>query len=76
MNISEPEERSLQPAESDGPFLRKHRKAAGVTMTAVAAEAGLSISYLSLIETGKKHPPLDTVVRIANAIAVASRRAA
>lgn len=76
MSENNSEVQNLRSEEADGVFLRKHRIAAGVTMTAVAAAAGYSTGYLSLIETGKKQPPLDTVVRIANAIAAASRSAA
>lgn len=66
----------LEQVETDGYFLRRHRQLAGLTMTAVAAQAGFSVAYLSQIESGKKSPSVATIAKIAEAIAEAKRGAA
>jgi transcriptional regulator with XRE-family HTH domain len=40
--------------EIDGPKLRRLRKAAGLTVTELAARIGISISYLAAIERGTR----------------------
>ncbi|TEA74135.1 helix-turn-helix domain-containing protein [Allopusillimonas ginsengisoli] len=51
-----------------GAKLRSHRKAAGLTLTELAARVDLDKGYLSRIENGKKVPPLATLSRLANAL--------
>ncbi len=36
----------------------------------VAADAGLSLVYVNMLERGKRHPSLDTVFAIADALSV------
>lgn len=48
---------------SFGAFIREHRNARGLTLTAVAAEVGLSVAYLSRIERDRENPPRDELVR-------------
>lgn len=52
-----------------GPSLRVLRETAGMTQIEVAALAGSSASYLSLVETGKKIPSLALVAKVAAVIA-------
>lgn len=51
-----------------GPRIRARRALLRVTLDALAQRTGLSKSYLSRIENGKKTPPLDTLARIARAL--------
>ena len=45
--------------------LRNLRHARGFTLTEVAARSGLSVSYLSEIEKGKKYPKPDKLIKLA-----------
>lgn len=72
MQPEEPAVSELTRRPPDGPFLRHHRELAGLSLTAVALQAGISKGYLSKIETGKTTPPLSLVIGIADAIAEAS----
>jgi transcriptional regulator with XRE-family HTH domain len=55
-----PEER---PADEFGALLKKERSRAGLVQAELAARAGLTSAYVSLLESGKKPPPSDPVVR-------------
>ena len=46
----------MQQPDADGPLLRRAREAAGLTRTALARAAGLSVSHVSLIEGGRRRP--------------------
>jgi len=46
------------------------RQARGVAMTDLAQRAGVSVAYLSLIESGKREPSLDVAKRISSALNV------
>lgn len=48
-----------------GARLRRFRKARGRTLAEVAAETGLSVSFLSDIERGRTNPSLDTLGKLA-----------
>lgn len=41
-----------------------------LSQEALAAKAGLSVSYISMLERGQRTPPLDTLESIAKALAV------
>lgn len=64
--------------ETDGTdvALRLLREAAGLTVRALAAEAGVSPSYLSRVETGDVEPTDKWVRIITSAIGRRARRAA
>jgi len=53
-----------------GPRLRRLRQNRGLTLVAVAALTGLSISALSRIETGHRQPTLDALIPLARAYEV------
>ncbi len=40
----------------------------GLTQRELALKAGISVSYLSLIERGKRNPNISTLIKIANAL--------
>ena len=48
--------------------LRRLRHASGKTLRELAAESGLSISYLSEIEKGKKYPKPEKMMALANTL--------
>lgn len=53
-----------------GVKLRSLRQSQGLGLKEVAARAGLSVSYLSEIEKGKKYPKPDKLVDLAHALGV------
>jgi len=53
-----------------GYAIRVLRQARDLTSAALAAKAGISPTYLSLIETGDRTPPKDTLQKIALAMGV------
>jgi transcriptional regulator with XRE-family HTH domain len=54
-----------------GPRLRTLRRDRGLTLEAVAADTGLSVSTLSRLEAGKRRPTLDLLIPLARAHRVA-----
>ncbi len=54
-----------------GPRLRRLRRSRGLTLAEVAADAGLSVSLLSRLETGRRQPTLDALLPLARAFGVA-----
>ncbi|MFF4343092.1 helix-turn-helix domain-containing protein [Kitasatospora sp. NPDC001540] len=48
-----------------GPRLRAARERRGVTLTAVGRATGISVSTLSRIETGRRRPTLEVLLRLA-----------
>jgi transcriptional regulator with XRE-family HTH domain len=50
-----------------GPRLRRLRERRGVTLTALAAETGISKSTLSRLETGQRKPSLELLLPLAEA---------
>lgn len=51
--------------------LRELRERAGLTQTALAKRARLSIVYVSLLESGKrKNPSMDVILRLAESLGV------
>lgn len=52
-----------------GPTIKRCRQVRGMTLASVAASAGVSVSYLSLLERGERTDPgLETVEAIAEAL--------
>jgi transcriptional regulator with XRE-family HTH domain len=51
-----------------GGRLRKLRQDRGLTLTALSQECGVSVSYLSAVETGINHPSLHTLAAITEAL--------
>jgi transcriptional regulator with XRE-family HTH domain len=51
-----------------GMKIRQARLEAGLTLTELAATAGLSASYLTEIEKGRKYPRSDKILRMAEAL--------
>ena len=41
-----------------------------MTQDAIAVKAGVSVSYISMLERGQRSPPLDTLERIAKVLKV------
>jgi transcriptional regulator with XRE-family HTH domain len=50
--------------------LKNERMRRKLSQEALAAKAGLSVSYISMLERGQRTPPLDTLESIAKALAV------
>jgi len=53
-----------------GVRLKKRRLEAGLTLAALADEAGFGKAYLSRIENGKKVPPIGSLARIASVLGI------
>lgn len=53
-----------------GRAIRWFRQRQGISQGDVASRADCSVSYLSLLENGKRDPTLSTVTRIAGALQV------
>ncbi|MGW3207728.1 helix-turn-helix domain-containing protein [Streptomyces sp. NPDC001135] len=54
-----------------GPRLRRLRRERGLTLEALAATTGISVSTLSRVESGKRRPTLDLLIPLARAHRVA-----
>src|SRR5690348_5306293 len=54
-----------------GPRLRSLRRARGLTLEAVSADTGITVSTLSRLESGKRRPTLDLLIPLARAHRVA-----
>ncbi|WP_426503827.1 helix-turn-helix domain-containing protein [Dactylosporangium sp. McL0621] len=53
--------------EDVGPRLRRLREQRGVTLTALSADTGISVSTLSRLESGGRRPTLELLVPLARA---------
>lgn len=51
-----------------GDRLRSLRKAKGLALKAVSAQAGISLPFLSEVERGQKLPTLNVLVKLATAL--------
>ncbi len=51
--------------------LSAHRRRRNLTQAAFASIAGVSVSYVSMLERGLRSPPLETVETLAHALGVA-----
>lgn len=56
--------------KSVGSRVKNERKSAGLTIEELAHRAGISASFLSYVETGNKKCSLETVRKLAAALAV------
>lgn len=54
-----------------GLVLRKHRERAALSQEALAHASDVHRTYVSLIERGIRHPTLDVVFRLAEALQMA-----
>lgn len=62
-----------QPVASEPVFaeeLRTLRTNAGITQEEVAARAGVSREYVSMLEAGKNTPTIDVFIRLCRAVGV------
>lgn len=50
--------------------LLKKRVRAGLSQEALAVKAGISVSYVSMLERAARTPPLDTIEALAGALKV------
>jgi len=50
--------------------LKSERLRRRLSQEALAHKAGLSVSYISMLERGQRAPPLDTLESLARALAV------
>ncbi len=50
--------------------LKNERLRKKLSQEALAAKAGLSVSYISMLERGQRAPPLDTLESLAKALSV------
>jgi len=57
-----------------GERIRVHRKHRKFSQQGLAAELGLSLAYISLIECGRRNPPYSRVVAIARALGVSAAK--
>ncbi len=59
-------------AEKFAVNLKHERVRKKLSQEALASKAGLSVSYISMLERGQRTPPLDTLESIAKALAVSA----
>ena len=52
--------------------LKNERLRKKLSQEALAAKAGLSVSYISMLERGQRTPPLDTLESLAKALSVSA----
>lgn len=50
--------------------LRHFRREAGITQEVLADRIGVSVTYVGLMETGKKWPNVDMIFKLASALGV------
>jgi transcriptional regulator with XRE-family HTH domain len=53
-----------------GWFLREHRKARGLTLQALAERVGISVGYISDLESGKRRHNSDWIAKFAEALEI------
>lgn len=51
--------------------VRRLRSRLDLSQSALARKVGCSISYVSMLERGRRSPPLETVEKVAKALGVA-----
>lgn len=64
----------MTPEEAFGVTLRKFRKDAGLSQQALALEADLDRTYISLLERGLRQPSLRTIITLASILQVSPWR--
>lgn len=58
----------MEPAQAFGVALRQRRKAAKLTQEQLAFEAEIERVFVSWLETGKKQPTLQTILKLSQAL--------
>lgn len=58
----------MEPAVAFGRALRRRRTEAQFSQEKLALEAGIERVYVSWLETGKKQPTFQTIVKVARAL--------
>jgi len=58
----------VEPAVAFGRALRRRRTEAQFSQEKLALEAGIERVYVSWLETGKKQPTFQTIVKVARAL--------
>lgn len=58
--------------DSIGKRIRRSRESKGWKQETLAEKAGLSVSYIGMIERGEKLPKLETFIDLANALEVSA----
>lgn len=53
-----------------GKSIKMCRSSLGLSQEALAQKIGVSMSYISLIEQGKRDPPMSTIGQVADALGV------
>ncbi len=53
-----------------GPNLKQQRRRRQISQQELAHSAGLSVSYISMLERGERLPPLDTLEKLAQVLKV------
>lgn len=56
-----------------GRRIKRYRKAAGLTQERLADKTNLSVTFIGLLETGKRKPSFKTLQKIASAVGVKAR---
>ncbi len=57
-------------AQKVGPNLKHQRQRRKISQQELAHSAGLSVSYISMLERGERLPPLDTLEKLAQVLKV------
>lgn len=63
-----PRPETTQARQAFGRALLARRKASGISQEALALEAGLSTTYVAMVERGEKTPTLSTVIALARVL--------
>ncbi len=59
-------------AEKFAVNLKVERRRKKLSQEALAHKAGLSVSYISMLERGQRTPPLDTLESLAKALSISA----
>ncbi len=59
-------------AQKVGPNLKQQRQRRRISQQELAHSAGLSVSYISMLERGERLPPLDTLEKLAQVLKVSA----
>jgi len=60
----------MEPVEAFAVVLRELRRKRGLSQQALALEADVDRTFVSLLERGKRQPSLDTLFRLAAALSI------
>jgi transcriptional regulator with XRE-family HTH domain len=58
----------MEPGEAFGRALRQRRKDAGLSQESLALDAKIERVYVSLLETGKRQPTFQMIVKLAEVL--------